>query len=76
MFASDVLDEIMRVRQDAYRAEAFLQSYVNADKGADSYLATFNLANHTKHANDLTFLIGLHPVKDREMTPAERLMDR
>lgn len=68
-------DEYLPLSADAYHAEAFILAYINSLKGANSYLLSFDLENHTNHANDLTFFFGLHPVQGRNMTPEERLMD-
>ncbi|KAH7711036.1 Protein C23H4.4 a [Aphelenchoides avenae] len=68
-------DEYLPISADTFHAEAYIQAYVNALKGGDSYLLSFDLENHTSHANDLTFFFGLHPVQGRNMTPEEHLMD-
>ncbi|KAH7689616.1 Protein E01G6.3, partial [Aphelenchoides avenae] len=68
-------DEYLPISADTFHAEAYIQAYVNALKGGDSYLLSFDLENHTSHANDLTFFFGLHPVQGRNMTPEEQLMD-
>jgi hypothetical protein len=68
-------DEYLPVSSESMHAEAFVQAYTNSLKGASSYLISFDLANHSAHANDLTFFFRLHPVEG-EMTPEEVLMDK
>jgi hypothetical protein len=45
----------------------------NTKRGQPSFVGIFAQTNHTKHANDLTYFFGLHPIEN--MTLGDKLMD-
>lgn len=48
----------------------------NRQNGGETYIASFNLTKHVKHADDLFFFFGLHWLRDVNYTLAEQLMDK
>ncbi|KAI6218356.1 COesterase domain-containing protein [Aphelenchoides fujianensis] len=61
------------ITRDAMHAFVVRMAAFNARRGQPAYLGLFAQVNHSKHADDLTYLIGLHPIA--RMTENDRLMD-
>ncbi|KAK0405358.1 hypothetical protein QR680_017943 [Steinernema hermaphroditum] len=59
---------------EAIHALNYRDAVVWESKGAPVYLSSFNLNNHSIHARDMLFAIGLHPVAI--MTEEEKFMDK
>jgi hypothetical protein len=45
----------------------------NSRRGQPAFVGIFAQINHTRHANDLTYFFGLHPIAN--MTEDDKLMD-
>ncbi|KAI6171250.1 COesterase domain-containing protein [Aphelenchoides fujianensis] len=61
------------ITRDAMHAFVVRMAAFNARRGQPAYLGLFAQVNHSKHADDLTYLIGLHPIA--RPTENDRLMD-
>ncbi|KAF7633302.1 Carboxylic ester hydrolase [Meloidogyne graminicola] len=51
----------MRVTYESMHSESFLTSLVNTRFGGISYVGEFEIADHSNHADDMFFFLGLHP---------------
>ncbi|KAI6219304.1 Carboxylic ester hydrolase [Aphelenchoides fujianensis] len=61
------------ITRDAMHAFVVRMAAFNARRGQPAYLGLFAQVNHSKHADDLTYLIRLHSIA--RMTENDRLMD-
>ncbi|KAK0405359.1 hypothetical protein QR680_017944 [Steinernema hermaphroditum] len=62
------------VEAEAIHAINYRDALLWTSKGAPVYLTSFNMVNHSKHADDLLFALGIHP--QPSMNEEERFMDR
>lgn len=66
-------DKFKNMTRDNFHSTAVKMAIENTRRGQPSFVGIFDQANHSHHANDLSYFFGLHPIVNK--TVDDKLMD-